>query len=102
MKAVSKYEWLAIYYKKNLIHCLKQNLYLKNLLVFSFTVYETSILFDVNSSILQHSTDLNCSHKYSNQIISNVISVNMDNYSKNLKINDTNFVKTFFRTLSVS
>lgn len=68
--------------------------------LFSFTVYETSILFDVNSSILQHSRDLNCSHKYSNQIISNVISVNSDHYAKNLITNSTNFVKTFFRTLS--
>lgn len=67
---------------------------------FSFAVYESSILFDVNSSFLQHSSDFNCSDIVYNQIISNVVSISSD---KNVSASKSasNFVKTFFRTLPV-
>ena len=64
-------------------------------------VYESSILFDVNSSLLQLAQeDFNCSELPNNQIVTNVVSVNSD---RNLsQFNNTNFVKTFFRTLPVN
>ena len=64
-------------------------------------VYESSILFDVNSSLLQLAQeDFNCSELLNNQIVTNVVSVNSD---RNLsQFNNTNFVKTFFRTLPVN
>ncbi len=68
--------------------------------IFSFTVYDTSILFDIDSSILQQ--DFNCTEKYSNQIITSVVSVSSSQNLTSLNEKNRNFVKTFFKSFKVN
>jgi hypothetical protein len=68
--------------------------------IFSFTVYDTSILFDIDSSILQQ--DFNCTEKYSNQIITSVVSVSSSQNLTSLNKKNRNFVKTFFKAFTVN
>lgn len=63
----------------------------------SFAVYETSVLFDLNSSQLQSLEWANCSNLMGDQIVTNVVSIS----SNKMLFSDKKFVTTKFRTLPV-
>jgi len=79
----------------NAISSKKEN-NLKSLSKITYAVFESSVSFDYNSSLLQNG-DFECSSINSSQIISNVIMIKL-----NAKFStDENFVLTKFRTLEV-
>jgi len=68
-----------------------------NLSKITYAVFENSLSFEYNSSLLQNG-DFKCSNIKSSQIISNVIMIRI-----NTKFTaEENFVQTKFRTLKVS
>lgn len=77
------------------LHSVNESIYLDESSRISYAVYESSVLFDLNSSVIQIND--NCSIINSSQIISNVVSISSN---QNIKSNKS-FVFAKFRTLKV-